>query len=147
MSVIGKVLGFERKSRMAEEPQRPVALEESAAWAWSGRYSRPVSAETALTQATTFACVSLIAESIGMLPLVLYRRLAGGKERATDHPLFALLHDRPNPELTSQELYENLAGHLARLEPALINLALAETDLQRAHEVASPVTHWHLRSR
>lgn len=37
-------------------------------------------------------------------------------------------------------------GHTT-MEMVRTYLALAETDLQRAHEVASPVTHWHLRSR
>jgi HK97 family phage portal protein len=75
---------------------------------------RRVSTEGALQQVTVFACVRLIAEAIGMLPLVLYRRLQPrGKERATDHPLYTLLHDLPNPELTALELGETLAGHLA----------------------------------
>lgn len=75
---------------------------------------RRVSTEGSLQQVTVFACVRLIAESVGMLPLVLYRRIQPrGKERATDHPLYSVLHDLPNPELTALELYENLAGHLA----------------------------------
>ncbi len=75
---------------------------------------RRVSTEGSLQQATVFACVRLIAESIGMLPLILYRRLEPrGKERATNHPLYGVLHDLPNPELTAIELFETLAGHLA----------------------------------
>lgn len=75
---------------------------------------RRVSVEGALQQATVFACVRLIAESVGMLPLILYRRLEPrGKERATNHPLYTLLHQAPNPELTAIELFENMAGHLA----------------------------------
>lgn len=73
-----------------------------------------VSTEGALQQVTVFACVRLIAESVGMLPLILYRRLEPrGKERATDHPLYGILHDLPNPELTAIELAENLTGHVA----------------------------------
>ena len=75
---------------------------------------RRVSTEGALQQVTVFACVRLIAESVGMLPLILYRRLEPrGKERATDHPLYSLLHDLPNPEQTAVELAESMAGHLA----------------------------------
>lgn len=74
---------------------------------------RSVSAEKSLLNPTVFACVRLIAESVGMLPLIMYRKLARGKERATDHPLYTVLHDLPNPELTALELFENLAGHLA----------------------------------
>lgn len=112
MSMIGSALGW-AKARRAEEPSRPMALDEPAGWAWSGRYGRPIGADTALTQATTFACVSLIAESVGMLPFILYRQIYPGKVRAKNHPLYSVLHERPNPELTAQELYENIAGHLA----------------------------------
>lgn len=74
---------------------------------------RRVSTEGALQQVTVFACVRLIAESIGMLPLILYRRVEPrGKQRATDHPLYTILHALPNPELTAAELRETMAGHL-----------------------------------
>ena len=35
-----------------------------------------------------------------------------GKERATDHPVYGLLHSLPNPEMTSFELRETLTGHI-----------------------------------
>ena len=37
-------------------------------------------------------------------------------------------------------------GHTT-MEMVRTYLALAETDLQRAHEEASPVTRWHLRAK
>jgi HK97 family phage portal protein len=67
---------------------------------------------TALECATVYACIRVLAESVAALPLHLYRRLDRGKERATDHPLYPLLHDLPNPELTSLELRELLMGHV-----------------------------------
>jgi len=73
-----------------------------------------VSTEGALANVTVYACVRLIAESVGMLPLILYRRLEPrGKERATSHPLYTLLHQAPNREQTPIELLENMAGHIA----------------------------------
>ncbi len=96
--------------------RRSMSLDDLAA-ALSGpptATGRRVSTEGALCQVTVFACVRLIAESVGMLPLVLYRRMQPrGKQRAIDHPLYTVLHDLPNPELTALELFENLAGHLA----------------------------------
>jgi len=75
---------------------------------------RRVSTEGALQQVTVLACVRLIAESVGMLPMVLYQRLEPrGKERASAHPLYPLLHDQSNPELTAAELREIMAGHIA----------------------------------
>jgi len=56
-----------------------------------------ISARTALRNATFFRACSLIAGSVGMLPLHLIRRKADGKtEKAKDHPLYRVLHRRPN---------------------------------------------------
>ena len=56
----------------------------------------PVNPDTALRQSTVNACVGLISDMIGSLPLHVYRRLDnGGKERATTHPAYNLLHRQP----------------------------------------------------
>lgn len=69
---------------------------------------------SAMRAAAVFACVRILAETIAALPLHVYRRLPnGGKERAFDHPLYALLHDAPNPEMTSFEWRETIQGHLS----------------------------------
>ena len=47
------------------------------------------------------------------LPLHFYRYTDnGGKEKAADHPLYFLLHDEPNPEMTSFVFRETLMTHL-----------------------------------
>lgn len=57
-----------------------------------------VSPENALRCVPVYAGVRVRCETIGALPFLLYeRRDAGGKDRATDHPLYRLIHDRPNP--------------------------------------------------
>jgi HK97 family phage portal protein len=56
-----------------------------------------VSPDTALKVSAVWACVRLLAESVAGLPLLLYERLPdGGKARAVGHPLYAVLHRRPN---------------------------------------------------
>jgi HK97 family phage portal protein len=72
-----------------------------------------VTEDTALQASAVFACVKVLAESVSSLPLIMYQRLERGKERANQHPLYGILHDLPNPELTSLELRELLMGHLA----------------------------------
>jgi HK97 family phage portal protein len=75
----------------------------------SGVKVDPVSS---LRVAAVFACVRILAETIGSLPLHVYRRLPnGGKERAPDHPLYDLLHSAPNLEMTSCEWRETAMGH------------------------------------
>jgi HK97 family phage portal protein len=72
-----------------------------------------VTVEGSLQASAVFACVRVLSETVASLPLVLYRRLERGKARATDHPLYELLHDLPNPEMTAFELRETLMAHAA----------------------------------
>jgi HK97 family phage portal protein len=60
-----------------------------------------------------YACVRVLTEAIASLPLITYERMANGdRERARDFSLYRLLHDEPNPLMTSFELRELLVGHL-----------------------------------
>lgn len=68
-----------------------------------------VSDDSAMRFATVHACVRVISEDVAALPMHVYRRLEnGGKERATEHPLYELLHDRPNPEMSAVAFKEAL---------------------------------------
>lgn len=69
--------------------------------------------QSALQASTVLACARVIAEGVAQVPFKLFRkRNGGGRESAEDHPLYALLHDRPNEWQTSFELREQLALHL-----------------------------------
>src|SRR5699024_10524624 len=60
-----------------------------------------------------YACVRILSESIAGLPVHLYRYMdTGSKEKALTHPLYRLLHDEPNPEMTSFVFRETLMTHL-----------------------------------
>jgi len=72
-----------------------------------------VNENTALRATAVFACVRVLAETIASLPLFIYRRIDRGKEKATEHPLYEILHDQPNEEMTSFTFRETLMGHLA----------------------------------
>lgn len=68
---------------------------------------------SAMQMTAVYACVRILAESIAGLPLHVYKyNSKGGKERAVEHPLFFLLHDEPNPEMTSFVFRETLMTHL-----------------------------------
>ena len=73
---------------------------------------KTVNERTAMTTSAVYACVRVLAETIASLPLHTYRRTEQGKEKATDHNLYYLLHDEPNPEMTSFVFRETLMGHL-----------------------------------
>ncbi len=73
----------------------------------------PVSPGNAETISTVFSCVQSIAETIGGLPLLLFRNGANGdRERASDHPLYRVLHDAPNERQTALEFREQLTAHV-----------------------------------
>ena len=73
-----------------------------------------VDEKSAMQIATVYACVRLLAESVAQLPLHLYRYTdsGNGKEMATDHPLYAVIHRQPNPEMTSFTWRETMMVHL-----------------------------------
>lgn len=73
----------------------------------------PVNPGNAETISTVFSCVQSIAETVASLPLVLYRRASNGdRERAMDHPLYGVLHGRPNERQTALEFREQLTAHV-----------------------------------
>src|SRR5262249_44191545 len=72
-----------------------------------------VTTESALRLAAVWACIRVRSEDVGKLPCILYRRRPdGGKERATDHPLYRLMHDAPNPRMTAMEFKQLMQARL-----------------------------------
>lgn len=67
-----------------------------------------VNIDRALQVMAVYSCVKLLSETIASLPLPLYRRLERGKEKAYAHPLYPVLHDITNPEMTSFEFRQTL---------------------------------------
>ena len=74
---------------------------------------KSVTERSAMQMTAVYSCVRILAEAVAGLPLHLYRyKDGGGKEKATDHPLYLLLHDEPNPEMSSFVFRETLMTHL-----------------------------------
>ncbi len=71
-----------------------------------------VTADSALQYSPVWLCTNLITGAIGSLPLILYKRVDEGKERARGHVAFKLIHDRPNPQMSAQTFRETLQGHV-----------------------------------
>ena len=74
---------------------------------------KTVNERSAMQLTAVYACVRILAEGIAGLPLHLYKcGKNGSREKAVDHPLYFLLHDEPNPEITSFVFRETLMTHL-----------------------------------
>ena len=68
-----------------------------------------INADTALKLSAVWACVRLRSQVIGSLPLHLYSK---DKKTADNHPLYRLLHDSPNADMTASEFWESLVASL-----------------------------------
>ncbi|EEO2744237.1 phage portal protein [Listeria monocytogenes] len=79
----------------------------------SSTAGKTVTERSALQMTAVYSCVRILAEAVAGLPLHLYRYTDdGGKEKAIDHPLYRLLHDEPNSEMSSFVFRETLMTHL-----------------------------------
>jgi HK97 family phage portal protein len=80
-----------------DTPVTYVPIEDLRRWTGMG-----VSPEAALNYIAVYQCVRVLANVFAQLPLKLYRRRpGGGRDEATDHPLYRTLHLSPNPSMTS----------------------------------------------
>ena len=74
---------------------------------------KSVNERSAMQLTAVYACVRILAEGIAGLPLHLYKcGKNGSREKVVDHPLYFLLHDEPDPEMTSFVFRETLMTHL-----------------------------------
>lgn len=73
---------------------------------------KTVNETTALQISAVFSCVKILAESVACLPLHVYRRDGGSKTLAIEHPLYRVLHDAANEEMTAYSFKETLMLHL-----------------------------------
>ena len=74
---------------------------------------KAVTERSAMQMTAVYSCVRILSEAIAGLPIHLYRSDDdGSKAKATDHPLYFILHDEPNPEMTSFVFRETLMTHL-----------------------------------
>lgn len=74
----------------------------------------PVTALNSASLDVTQGCLEALAGAISSLPFMVFKRSENGeREPATDHPLYRLLHDRPNNRQTSQEFRDEMVRHLA----------------------------------
>ena len=99
--------------RSRDKPKNATAGSSYRFFMGNSTSGKRVNERTAMQMTAVYACVRILAESIAGLPLHVYKyNSKGGKERAVEHPLFFLLHDEPNPEMTSFVFRETLMTHL-----------------------------------
>ena len=71
-----------------------------------------VNERSAMQMTAVYSCVRILSEAVASLPLHVYKYTETGTAKATEHPLYTILHDEPNPEMTSFVFRETLMTHL-----------------------------------
>ena len=66
---------------------------------------------TALNLSAVWAAVRILANAVAVAPLILYERLERGRRRAAEHPLYRILHDQPNREISAFTFKQTLQAH------------------------------------
>lgn len=91
-------------------------LTETAGWGIGSTWAKvSVGEQTQMRISAAYSAIRLIAETVGTMPLHLYRKTDKGRQRATDHPLYELVRHQPNPNMTAVEWKEMMAVSLATL--------------------------------
>ena len=99
------------KSR--DKPQNRTPGSSYAFFLGGSTSGKAVTERSAMQMTAVYSCVRILSEAVAGLPLHLYKYTdSGGKAMALDHPLYRLLHDEPNPEMSSFVFRETLMTHL-----------------------------------
>ncbi len=93
---------------------KPKNLGGGTSFLWGGSSSgKVVNERTAMQMTAVYSCVRILSEAIAGLPLFVYKYgNDGSKDKYLDHPLWRVLHDEPNPEMTSFVFRETMMNHL-----------------------------------
>ena len=148
-----KLFGLEKKASIAS-PDAMLFDLFGAAPTLAGVTVNP---QTAMTCAPVACAVRSIGEAVGQLPLSVYKKLPdGSKEKATDHPLYRLLHDAPNgwtpaslfrSQVTADALLQPYGGfaqivrvddkpfEIIRLDPSLSSIVVDYSDFEPQYAV------------
>ena len=89
-------------------------ISDSGSWTYTGisTTGQNVNQASAMTYSAVWAAVRAISEGVASLPLQVFRRgHDGSRSKANDHPLYRILHDQPNPEMSALTFRETLMGH------------------------------------
>ena len=99
--------------RSRDKPTNRTAGSAYAFYMGGSTSGKRVNERSAMQMTAVYSCVRILSEAVAGLPLHFYRYTSeGGKEKATQHPLYFLLHSEPNPEMTSFIFRETLMTHL-----------------------------------
>ncbi|WP_449460480.1 phage portal protein, partial [Streptococcus suis] len=99
-----------RKSR--DKPSNALSGNSHTFFVGQSTSGKRVNEKTAMTMSAVYSCVRILSETLASLPLHIYEVSETGTSKALNHPLYKVLHDEPNAEMTSFIFRETLMTHL-----------------------------------
>ena len=108
-----KLWPFSRKSNEDGSVRHSLDLFRLLAGGTGTKSGASVSHKSALEVPAVLSCVRVISEGVAQVPFKVYRQVGDKIVPATDHPLYQVLHRKPNGWMTSFELRETMAIHCA----------------------------------
>ena len=97
--------------RSRDKPQNSTAGSVYSFFMGSSSSGKRVNERSSMQMTAVYSCVRILSEAVASLPLHVYRYTETGTE-AVDHTIYTLVHDEPNPEMTSFVFRETLMTHL-----------------------------------
>ena len=99
--------------RMRDAPKNQTSGSAYSFFMGNSTSGKRVNERSAMQMTAVYSCVRILSEAVASLPLHFYKyEESGSKVKAIEHPLYRLLHDEPNPEMTSFVFRETLMTHL-----------------------------------
>ena len=98
--------------RSRDKPQNSTAGSVYSFFMGSSSSGKRVNERSSMQMTAVYSCVRILSEAVASLPLQVYRYTETGTEKAVDHTIYTLVHDEPNPEMTSFVFRETLMTHL-----------------------------------
>ena len=107
--IIPKLPKISRRSRSEPVSDQDLAALFSGESSWTGI---DVNRTSILGVSGVYACNKVLSETLASLPLLTYKRLEKGKERAINYPIYKLLFIQPNREQTAFNFKELMQHHV-----------------------------------
>lgn len=104
--------------------------------------------ESALSEATYFACLKVLSESIGKMPFkILQHNARNGVITRRDHPLYHVIHDRPNRYMNASTFWSTMEQNRNHYGNAYALISGAGTNTTLWILPSSAVTVWYDNAR
>lgn len=112
MGILTSLFTLKGTSKSRDKPTNQLSGNSHSFFVGQSTSGKRVNEKTAMTMSAVYSCVRILSETLASLPLHIYEISETGTTKALSHPLYRVLHDEPNPEMTSFIFRETLMTHL-----------------------------------